>query len=74
MEDMSMKPVRSAEVVQLRRELARLLWRLRGIRQELAGSAAATRVDLALSDVGTIRALVVDCGARLPEAVVVAHR
>jgi hypothetical protein len=68
-----MKPVRSAEVVQLRRELARLLWRLRGIRQELSGSAAARRIDLAVGDVGTIRALVVDCGARLPEAVV-AHR
>ena len=50
-----MKTVRSVENIQLRRDLARLLKRLRGIRREkLSSSEMRQRVNSALAEVGSL--------------------
>jgi hypothetical protein len=54
-----MKPKRSSESVRVRRELAQLLRRLRAIRKDkLSPDELAERVNVALSEAGSIRCFV----------------
>ena len=63
-----MKPMRSPEDTRMRRELARLLRRLRTIRQHRAsGDELVEGLNLALADVGSIRRLVTSSEDPLPQ-------